>query len=255
MINNREKMIKREKFIVYGRQPVVEALRSAYKINSIWLARDLQGKVVAQIERLAENKNVTIRSVNKNDIQKLSGPVVHQGVAAEMEPLSIKEENLLEGFLSEIENPFLLILDQVQDPHNMGAILRTAEISGVDAVILPEKGSAQLNATVAKTSAGALFHLNIFRVQYLESVIETLNEKNILTGALMPGSENSMYQKDFKKPLAVIVGSEGPGVRKNITRLCSDKITIPQFGKIESLNASVATAVVLYEVVRQRQIL
>ena len=246
-------MNKTEKFIVYGRQPVIEALRSAYTINSIWLARDLQGKVVAQIERLAKNKDVRIRLVNKNEIQKLSGPVVHQGVAAEMKALNVKAENQLDGFLSEIENPFLLILDQVQDPHNMGAILRTAEISGVDAIILPEKGSAQLNATVAKTSAGALFHLNIFRIQYLENVIETLNGKNVLTGALMPGSENSMYQKDFRKPLAIIVGSEGPGVRKNIANLCSDKISIPQFGKIESLNASVATAVVLYEVVRQRQ--
>jgi len=247
-------MKKAEKFIVYGRQPVVEALRSEYKIIAIWLARDLQGKVVAQIERLAKSKDVKIRSVDKNEIQKLSGPVVHQGVAAEMQPLKIKAENHLDGFLADKENPFLLILDQVQDPHNMGAILRTAEISGVDAIILPEKGSAQLNATVAKTSAGALFHLNIFRVQYLESVIETLNGNDVLTGALMPGSENSMYQKDFKKPLAIIVGSEGPGVRKNIAGLCSDRITIPQFGKIESLNASVATAVVLYEVVRQRQV-
>ena len=244
---------KTEKFIVYGRQPVIEALRSGCKINSIWLARDLQGKTVAQIERLAQNKNVPIKSVAKNEIQKLSGAVVHQGVAAEMEPLNIKTENHLEEFLSGIENPFLLILDQVQDPHNMGAILRTAEISGLHAIILPEKGSAQLNATVAKTSAGALFHLKIFRIQHLENIMGILNEKNILTGALMPGSENSMYEKDFVKPLAIIVGSEGTGVRKNIVHLCSDKITIPQFGKIESLNASVATAVVLYEVVRQRQ--
>ncbi len=245
-------MNKKEKFIVYGRQPLIEAMRSQYKINQIWLARDLQGKVVAQIERLAQAGNIKILKVNKNEIQKLSGPVVHQGVAAEMEPLKIKGENHLDVFLETVTNPFILILDQVQDPHNMGAILRTAEISGVDAVILPEKGSAQLNATVAKTSAGALFHLSIFRVQYLESVIESFNDQNILTGALMPGSENSMYQKDFSKPVAIIVGSEGPGVRKNITRLCTDRITIPQFGKIESLNASVATAVVLYEVVRQR---
>ncbi|KAA3614873.1 MAG: 23S rRNA (guanosine(2251)-2'-O)-methyltransferase RlmB [Calditrichaeota bacterium] len=245
---------KNEKFIVYGRQPVIEALRSDYSVNSIWLARDLKGKVVGQIERVAKSKEVRVRKVDKNEIQKLSGPVVHQGVAAEMKPLTIKSEKILDSFLKEVENPFLLILDQVQDPHNTGAILRTAEISGVDAIILPEKGSAQLNATVAKTSAGALFHLNIFRVPYLESVIETLNGNGVLTGALMPGSENSMYQKDFKKPLAIIVGSEGPGVRKNIAALCSDRITIPQFGKIESLNASVATAVVLYEVVRQRQL-
>lgn len=237
---------------IYGRQPVLEAIKSNYTIEEIWIARDAAGKPIMQIKRFAEQKQIPVRMVHKNDIQKMSGPVVHQGVAARMEHILVHDETVLEKFISENSNPFILIMDQVQDPHNMGAILRTAEIAGVDAVILPERGSAQLNATVAKTSVGALFHLNLFRVGHLENVLETLNALKIETGALMPFAEKSMYDIDFKGPTAIIVGSEGPGVRKNIAQMCSQKITIPQYGKIDSLNASVATAVVLYEVVRQR---
>jgi len=242
-----------DSFIIYGRQPVVEALKSKYKIEQIWLARDLQGKIIAQIKNLAENKNVNIRTVEKNEIQKLSGPVVHQGIAAITEPLNIGSENELDTFLKDSGNPFVVVLDQIQDPHNLGAILRTAEICGADAIILPEKGTAQLNDTVTKTSAGALFHLNIFQISELEKCFEIFEEYSISSYALLPGAERSMYELELKKSLALVVGSEGQGVRKNIARLCSDRISIPQFGKVESLNASVASAVIFYEVVRQRR--
>lgn len=241
-----------ESFVVYGKQPVIEALKSQYRIYELWYAQDLPEKLVSQLNRLAEMKNVKPQAVAKNDIQKLSGPVVHQGIAVEMDQIHVGSQIEFSSFFNAKQNPFIVILDQVQDPHNLGAILRTSEISGVDAVILPGKGSAQLNDTVAKTSAGALFHLNIFKVANLESIINELNSKNIKTYALTPGSESTMYTKNLKEGCAIVVGSEGPGVRKNISKLCSDKITIPQFGKVESLNASVAAAVVLYEVVRQR---
>ena len=244
---------EKDLFVIYGRQPVVEALKSEYKTEQIWLARDLHGKVITQIKNLAENKNVDIRTVDKNEIQKLSGPVIHQGIAAILEPLKVGNENDLDVFLKESINPFLIVLDQIQDPHNVGAILRTAEICGVEAIILPEKGSAQLNDTVAKTSAGALFHLKIFRLSVLEKCFEFFNECRISSFALLPGAEKSMYNIDLKKSLALVVGSEGQGVRKNISRLCSNRISIPQFGKVDSLNASVASAVILYEVVRQRR--
>ncbi|MCB0283161.1 MAG: 23S rRNA (guanosine(2251)-2'-O)-methyltransferase RlmB [Calditrichae bacterium] len=239
--------------IIYGRQPVTELLRSNYRVLSIYIAHDSSGKIVNQILRLAERKNIPIKTIPKNDIQKLTGPVVHQGIAAKAEALHLNDQIELFSFIRNIENPFLLIMDQVQDPHNMGAIIRTAEIAGVNAIILPEKGSAQLNATVAKTSAGALFHLPIFQVNDLYTAIDSLNGTGINTWALMPGSEKSMYDTNLKKPLALVIGSEGEGVRKNIAKICTGKITIPQFGKIESLNASVASAVVLYEVVRQRK--
>ena len=244
---------EQELFTVFGRQPVIEALKSNYKIHKLWLARDLQGKVINQIKKLSENKKVHTRTVDKNEIQKITGPVVHQGIAAVCEPLHIYSENLLADFLDKQKNLFLVVLDQVQDPHNLGAILRTAEICGVDAIIIPEKGSAQLNSTVAKTSAGALFHLNIFLAKSLEKCFEIFNERDIISFALLPGTEISMYDTNLKKTLALVIGSEGQGVRKNIARLCTDKITIPQFGKVDSLNASVASAIIMYEVVRQRK--
>lgn len=238
--------------IVYGKQPVFELLRSEYKVDRVIYAKDLQEKVVKQLEKLAGIKQADIKAVVKNDIQKLTGPVVHQGIAAETESVKIYGQNDLYQFLGKWDNPFIIILDQVQDPHNLGAILRTAEICNVHAVIMPEKGSAQLNDTVAKTSAGALFHLNLFKINNLEKVIDEFKQAGIATMALMPGSQNTMYKKKLNEPVAIIVGSEGQGVRKNILGICTDTISIPQFGKIESLNASVAAAIVLYEVVRQR---
>ncbi len=244
----------KENFIVYGKQPVIEALKSKYKIYQIWYAKDLQEKLVNQVLKLAQNKKIKLNAVNKNDIQKLSGPVVHQGIALEMEKIRFGGQHDFNTFVETNKNHFIVLLDQVQDPHNLGAILRSAEISGANAVVIPEKGSAQLNDTVSKISAGALFHLNIFKVNNLEMAIEQLNSNKVKTFALMLGSESSMYNKQLTESCAIIVGSEGPGVRKNISNLCTDKITIPQFGKVSSLNASVATAIVLYEVVRQRHL-
>ena len=241
------------KLTIHGRQPILEALRSAHNISEVWIAKGVEGKSIGQIKSLAKKNNLKINYIDKNEIQKMTGPVVHQGVAAQIETTFKKPENEFSDFIAAINNPFILILDQLQDPHNVGAILRTAEIAGVDAVILPAKGSAQLNATVAKTSAGALFHLNIFITQNLEALLSDLNSQEIITLALIPGSEMPMYETDLKNPVAVIVGSEGAGVRKNIANMCTGRISIPQYGKISSLNASVATAVVLYEVIRQRK--
>ena len=242
-----------DSFIIYGRQPVVEALKSVYKISELWLASDLNGKVITQIKRLAEAKSVAVRSVNKNEIQKITGAVVHQGIAAISEPLHIGSDVELKNFLKESKKYFLVLLDQIQDPHNLGAILRTADICGVDAIILPEKGSAQLTGTVAKTSAGALFHLKIFFVKQLEKCFDVFSDYNVASFALLPGAQKAMYDLSLTDSLALVIGSEGQGVRKNIARLCSERITIPQFGHIDSLNASVAGAVVMYEVVRQRK--
>ncbi len=243
----------RKPLILFGRQPVLEALRASFPLQEIFLAREASGKIIAVIKKLALLKKVPINFVkNKNDVQKISGPVVHQGIAAVGDDIITRPESGLESFLTAIKSPFFVVLDQIQDPHNMGAIMRSCEIAGVDALIVPDKGSAELNGTVAKTSVGALFHLNIFRVSQLESSIELFKGYNINTLALMPSADDLLYNKNLKKGIALVVGSEGSGVRKNIVRLCNGPVSIPQFGKINSLNASVATAVVLYEVVRQR---
>ncbi len=245
--------IPQKPIVIYGRQPILEALRAGYPLQKITIAKDAGGKTIHRIKKLAENRQVPLQLVNdRNQLQKICGPVVHQGVAATGSVPLYKDEAGLRDFMKSHPHPFLVVLDQIQDPHNMGAIMRSCEIAGVDALIIPEKGSAELNGTVAKTSAGALFHITLFRVTRLENSIELFNDSGIDTLALMPSAEDIMYQKDLTGGVALIVGSEGPGVRKNIARLCRAPVSIPQFGKINSLNASVATAVVLYEVVRQR---
>ena len=135
----------------------------------------------------------------------------------------------------------------------MGAILRTAEVAGVTALLLPEKGSAPLNATVAKTSAGALFHLSICRTGNLPGMLNSLKENGLFVFAAETGGSQSIYETEFNQPAAIVIGSEGQGVRKNLLRLCDEKIYIPQFGKVNSLNASVSAAIVLFEIVRQRK--
>lgn len=237
---------------IYGRQPVIEALRSGHQVEKIWLARNISGRVIPHIKNLANNNKVELVHVDKNDLQKIVGAVVHQGVAARVRYSGLLSQIDLENLLAEKANPFLLILDQVQDPHNLGAIIRTAEIAGVDGLVIAGKGSARINATVAKTSAGALFNIKIFQAEILDTVFEELQAKGIKIYATTPGSGRSIYQAEFSTGLAVVIGSEGQGVRKNLLRLCDERLTIPQFGRTNSLNASVSTAIVLYEVVRQR---
>ena len=237
---------------IYGRQPVVEALRSENKVRKVWLAKGASGKIIARIERLCMKKSIPVEKTAKNDLQKIVGPVVHQNVAAEVEFNPFVSDEAFNDLISD-RDILVLILDQIQDAHNMGAILRTAEITATDVVILPEKGSAALNATVAKTSAGALFHVPLYSAPDLPAVIDRLKEHKINVYAAMGNTENNIYETDFSDSTAVIIGSEGKGVRKNIAALCDGKISIPQYGHINSLNASVSTAIILYEIVRQRE--
>ena len=237
---------------IYGRQPVFEALRFRCDIQNIWIAKGSKDKPIRQIEEAAIKNNVKIYHVDKNDIQKIVGAVVHQSVAAEVNFNNFVDEDLLDSFLDECKNPFILILDQIQDPHNLGAIIRTTEITNADLIVLPIKGTAPINATVAKTSAGALFGVKIFQTENLAHLIQQLQQRGIFVFATDVSARQSIFQVDFSNPTALVIGSEDKGVRKNIQVLCDELITIPQFGKLNSLNASVSTAVILYEVIRQR---
>ncbi len=243
-----------DELYIYGRQPVLELLRSSHAVLEIWLGNDVTGMVIKKIENSAHDRSIKIKHVNKNQIQKWTGPVVHQGVAARIRPFVTIEKSAGEQILKEKSNPFVLILDQVQDPHNLGAILRSAESTGVDLVVLPEKGSAPLNATVAKTSAGALFHLNLMICKDLPVFLESLAMEGLDIIATLPDNGMLLPNIDFTGGIAVIIGSEGKGVRKNLWQFCTHRSAIPQIGRVNSLNASVAAGIVLYEVVRQRLI-
>ena len=237
---------------IYGKNPVQEALRSDHRVREIIIARELQQKDAGFLRRLAEQKNIRIKVVAKAHLQKYCGPVVHQGVAAAMDPFAYITESELLSLLSSAEHPLILILDQIQDTHNLGAIIRSAALSGVTAVVIPEKVSADINPTVAKTSAGAVFHVPIHQTQRLFDLIDALKAKRLQFAALMPGRDNTIYQLDLRMPLALVVGSEGKGVRKNLLNLCDLRLSIPQMGTLDSLNASVSTAVILFEIMRQR---
>jgi len=241
-----------EKFIIYGRRPVYEALRSNHKIHKLILARELPARDSGPYQELANKKQIKIELMARAAFQRYCGPVVHQGIAAEMPAYRFIDEHTLLKIISGSEKPMVLILDQIQDTHNLGAIMRTAEICGVSAVILPEKTSAGINPTVAKTSAGAIFHLPIHQTGNLSTVMEQLKNSGLQLAALVPGQQNILYESRLNIPLALIIGSEGKGVRKNILNTCDIKLTIPQVGRLDSLNASVSTAVVLFEIMRQR---
>ena len=169
---------KTDSLFIYGIQPVIELLRSDHSVEQLIVARDIDVKIKNKIINLAQNKNLEIRNTTKQQMQRFTGPVVHQGVAAEIKSFQyIKEDSLLKK-LNE-KNVLIVILDQVQDPHNLGAIIRTAEIAGATCIVLPEKGSAQVNSTVIKTSAGAAFHIPIHQTPDLFNLIENLKNNNI----------------------------------------------------------------------------
>jgi 23S rRNA (guanosine2251-2'-O)-methyltransferase len=243
---------EKKELIIYGKQPVYEALRSEHPATKIYLAKEMDKKDTYKISSLAKSKAVEIIYTRKADLQKICGPVLHQGVAANLDEYQYLSEEQLLHKISLSNEPFVLILDQIQDPHNLGAIIRTAECAGITAIILPEKGSAGVTSTVAKTSAGSVFHCPIHRAANLPAILEKLKEKKITLFAMVPHQKETIYNSDLKGPLALVVGSEGKGVRKNIQRLCDKSISIPDYGKIDSLNASVSTGIVLFEAVRQR---
>jgi len=247
-----EKSEKKE-LIIYGKRPVYEALRSDYPVNKIFIAREIDKKDLQKISGLADKKSIQIIYEKKANLQKICGPVLHQGFVAILNEFRYLNESQVFDRINSSEDPLVLILDQIQDPHNLGAIIRTAEIAGVSIIVLPEKGSASINATVAKTSAGAVFHCPIHRTTDLPALIEKFRQENLKIIATVPNKKETIYDSDLNGPLVIVVGSEGKGVRKNIHQLCDYSVSIPGWGKVESLNASVSTAIILFEAVRQRK--
>ncbi len=245
-------MDKSEKMVIYGKQPVREALISTQKIIRLVVAREMHPGEKQSFLIMAQKRTVPVELRPKGELQRFCGPVLHQGIAAEIEPYHYIDEEKLWELAERRAPPLFVILDQIQDPQNLGAILRTAEISGVTAVILPDKGSAAVNATVVKTSAGAVFHLPVHRSGELITLLGGIRRRSITLVALAPGRSESIFRYSFDRPLAVIIGSEGKGVRKNLQNLADATLSIPQKGRTGSLNASASAAILLYEIFRQR---
>ena len=237
---------------VWGRHPVLEALRAG-RVESLLVARSVRNPALEELVALAHRQGLQVRDVPDVELQAMSPGSIMQGVAAYARlPLLADFEDLLQCVGSSSEAPFILLLDQIQDPHNFGALLRSSEAAGVQAVIVPDRRSAPLSGTVAKTSAGALSVLPILRVTNLVRTIDDLKKAGIWIAGLDASAHMSVYDADLTIPLALAIGSEGSGLRRLTSERCDLLLRLPMQGVIQSLNASVAGSIALFERVRQR---
>ena len=239
--------------IICGRNPVLEALRSGREIDRLFVAHGTGGGSVTAIIAKCRAKGILIKEISPQKLDYYCGGANHQGVAvmfASQEYATVDDMFALAETRG--EKPFLIICDEIEDPHNLGAIIRTAEATGVHGVIIPERRSASLNATVAKAACGALEYVPVARVTNIANTIDALKERGVwVFGADMDGDD---YTKtDFDTPCALVIGNEGKGIGALTAKKCDAILSLPMLGKINSLNASVAAGILMYEVVRSRQ--
>ncbi|MBJ9993441.1 23S rRNA (guanosine(2251)-2'-O)-methyltransferase RlmB [Paenibacillus favisporus] len=244
-----------EEEIIAGKHSVTEALRSGRTINKIWIAENAQKHLTQPIIFEAKKLGVVIQQVDKRKLDQMAPGMQHQGVVAQAAPYAYAEvEDILQAAEAKGEAPFILLLDEIEDPHNLGSILRTADCTGVHGVIVPKRRSAQVTATVSKTSAGAAEYVPVARVTNLGQTIEELKERGIWVVGTDVSASSEMYDTNvFDGPVAVVIGNEGKGMGRLIREKCDVLVKLPMKGQINSLNASVAAGVVMYEVVRRRR--
>ena len=240
--------------IIEGRNAVIEALRSGETIDKIYLQKGETDKTLGHIASKARAAGVVVVEADRRKLDAMSRTHAHQGVialAAVREYVSV--ESILQAARDKGEAPLLVVCDEISDPHNLGAIIRTAECAGAHGVVIPKRRSAGLTAVVAKTSAGAVSHLPVARVANLPSLLKQLKKEGLwIFGAAADGPV-SLYEADLKGPAAIVIGSEGSGMSRLVAETCDVLVRIPMKGKLNSLNASAAAAILLYEAVRQRR--
>lgn len=239
---------------IFGIYPVLEALKAAVVIDKLYVQKDIQNPKIQAILVEAEKAGATINTVPIEKLNRLTHGN-HQGVVAITSPINFPPlEETVETILKTKEKPLFIILDQISDVRNFGAILRTAECTGVDAVIIQKKGGAPVSGDAVKTSAGAIFNIPICKVDHIKDAIFYLQGSGITTIAASERSEETVFSKDLNKPLALIMGSEGKGVSKSVLSLVDESASLPLIGSINSLNVSVACGAFLYEILRQRSL-
>lgn len=239
-------------FTIEGRNAVMEAFRAGKPIDKIFVLDGCQDGPVTSIKREAKKKDVMIKYVTKERLDQISETGKHQGVIAYAAAYEYAElEDIFDKAKEKGEDPFVLILDNIEDPHNLGAIIRTANLAGAHGVIIPKNRAVGLTATVARTSAGALNFTPVVKVTNISQTIQSLKERGLwFVCADMGGTE--MYKLNLKGPIGLVIGNEGSGVSRLVKENCDMVASIPMKGDIDSLNASVAAGVLAYEIVRQR---
>lgn len=239
--------------VLIGRNAVIEAIRSGRGINKLLIADGDKEGSVKEVISLAKEQGIVIQFVERSKIEGIAGGLRHQGVLAYVAPVAYSDlETILQAAETKGEATFLLLLDELEDPHNLGALLRTADATGVHGVLIPKRRSVPLTATVAKTSAGAVEYVPVARIGNIAQTLRKLKDKGFwVAGADMDGSQN-YYEADLTGPLVLVVGSEGHGMSRLTKEQCDFIVKMPMVGKINSLNASVAGSILMYESMRQR---
>ena len=236
---------------IYGIRAVIEAINSSKDIDKVFIQTGLKGKLIGQLESLIRKNKINFSYVPTQKLDRLSKKN-HQGVIARIAPIKFYTIDSFSEVLKKSKNPFILILDQISDVRNFGAIIRTAEISGVDGIIIQNSSSAPVKSDTIKTSAGAIFNIPICKVNHIKDAIYHLQSLNISIISASEKSVKNIYDVNLKGPIAIIMGSEQKGINKSVIKLSDESVKLPMYGKIESLNVSVACGIFLYEVVRQR---
>lgn len=238
---------------VEGRNSVLELLESGKDVNKIFVTRGEKHGSINKILSIAKARKIVVVEKDKKQMDNMATIQNYQGVIAQVPPYSYCEvEDILEEAKSRKEDPFILILDGIEDPHNLGSIIRTAETAGVHGVIIPKRRAAAVNSTVNKVSAGAVEHMKVARVTNITDTIEMLKKEGLWICGTDINTDKYYYEQDLTGPLGIVIGNEGNGMSGKVTKACDFLVKIPMKGKVTSLNASVSSGIVIYEAVKQR---
>jgi 23S rRNA (guanosine2251-2'-O)-methyltransferase len=239
--------------ILEGRNPVIEALKSGREINKILIASGASEGSIRQIFSMAKEKGIIVQKVERSKLDAISESDSHQGVIAYVAAYNYSDlEEVLNRVEAEGRDPFVIICDEINDPHNLGSIIRTANAVGADCVIIPKRNSVGITSVVAKTSAGAIEYVPVCRVSNLSQTIEKLKTRGIWVAAADMDGTSEHFKANLKGKMALVVGSEGAGISRLVKENCDFVVRIPMKGAVTSLNASVAASILMYEVFRQR---
>ena len=245
--NDREDLIE-------GRNAVTEALRAGRNIDKIYIAKGEVDKTLGHIASRARDMGIVVVEADRRKLDSMSVTHAHQGVVA---LAAVREYSSIDDILRIAEDrgeaPFVIVCDEISDPHNLGAIIRTAECVGVHGIIIPKRRSAGLTSIVGKTSAGAVEHMAVARVSNLTAAIKELKERGLWVYGTAANAPAGMWETDLTGPLCIVIGSEGDGMGRLVTENCDVLVSIPMHGKVNSLNASAAASILMYEVLRQRR--
>lgn len=237
---------------IFGIRAIIEGINNGNTIHKVYLQKGLRGELFSELESLLKKERINVSFVPVQKLDRLSKANNHQGAVAQISPVEFQDLSSVFDAIPENETPLFLILDQISDVRNFGAIIRTAECTGVHGIIVPQTGSAPINADTIKTSAGAAFSVPICKVNHIKDAIYELKAADVSIVAATEKTENTLYDINFNQPVAIVMGSEHKGVNPSVLKIVDYKAKLPLLGDIESLNVSVACGAFLYEAIRQR---